>query len=242
MSSFFVTGTDTNVGKTVVSRAIIQAMQQQGIQIVGYKPVACMQNDEQPSAVESIQSCDSSQQHNSDVLTLMNSTDQNVSYCDINSYSFNHTMPLFSDDGKEIEIHKLNQDLTRLNHRYQSVLVEGCFGWLSPINNNFTFADWVHSQQMPVVLVVGIKEGCINHALLTVQSILNAGVPLLGWVANRINPCLGHYAEIIDILRQKIDAPLLGQIPYLHKPEQQDLAKYMSNVERLTYMKTELVG
>lgn len=65
-------------------------------------------------------------------------------------------------------------------------------------------------------------------------------MPLLGWIANRINPCLGHYAEIIDLLSEKIDAPLLGQIPYLHKPEEQDLARYIHNLDRLTYMETVL--
>ncbi len=95
---------------------------------------------------------------------------------------------------------------------------------------------------MPVVVVVGIKEGCINHALLTVQSIIDKGLPLLGWVANRINPGLGHYAEVIETLKQKIDAPLLGEVSYVHKPEEQDLSRFITNVDRLTYMKTELVA
>lgn len=94
---------------------------------------------------------------------------------------------------------------------------------------------------MPVVLVVGIKEGCINHALLTAQSIEQSGLPLLGWIANRINPGLAHYAEIIAMLSEKIEAPLLGQIPYVHKPEEQELGHYITNLERLTYMQTTLV-
>jgi len=101
---------------------------------------------------------------------------------------------------------------------------------------------WVAEHHMPVVVVVGIKEGCINHALLTVQSIIDKGLPLLGWVANRINPGLGHYAEVIETLKQKIDAPLLGEVSYVHKPEEQDLSRFITNVDRLTYMKTELVA
>ncbi|MGQ0286261.1 dethiobiotin synthase [Pasteurellaceae bacterium 22721_9_1] len=240
MSCFFVAGTDTNVGKTVASRAIIQALQAADVQIVGYKPIACAQEgDETPDFVQ--QESDYGEQNNSDVLTLIDATNQKVSYQDINSYTFAHTIPLFTDEGERIQIEKLDKDLSRLNNKYQTVLVEGCFGWLSPINKHFSFADWAKKQQMPIVLVVGIKEGCINHSLLTVQSIMNSGLPLLGWVANRINPGLAHYAEIIDILTEKIDAPLLGEIPYLYKPETQEIGKFITNIDRLTYMKTELV-
>ncbi|WP_386694138.1 dethiobiotin synthase [Lonepinella sp. MS14435] len=241
MSSFFVTGTDTNVGKTVATRAIIQALQELDIDVVGYKPIACTQDDENAMVGIVEQEGDYGTEDNADVLTLMNTTKQNVGYRDINSYTFGHTMPLFTDQSEQIQIEKINQDLDKLNQKYQTVVVEGCFGWLSPINKHFSFADWVVTHQMPVVLVAGIKEGCINHTLLTVQSIQNLGVPLIGWIANRINPCLGHYAEMIDTLSSKIDAPLLGEIPYIYKPETQNLAKYMTNIERLTYLKTELV-
>ncbi len=94
---------------------------------------------------------------------------------------------------------------------------------------------------MPVVLVVGIKDGCVNHALLTVKVIQQLGVPLLGWIANQINPLLSHYAEIVDLLVEHIDAPLLGKIPYLHKPEEQELGHYLTNIDRLMYMQTEFI-
>ncbi|PJG82689.1 dethiobiotin synthase [Caviibacterium pharyngocola] len=241
MSSFFVTGTDTNVGKTVSSRAIIQALQNKGVQIVGYKPVACGQDDPVYNDMQTKSESDYGAEDNPDVLTLMRSTNEKVSYQDVNSYSFEHTMPMLTSKSGQIDIKKINADLERLSGRYQSVLVEGAFGWLTPINKEYSFADWAKSHNMPIVLVVGIKEGCINHALLTVQSIQQSGLPLLGWIANRINPCLGHYAEIIDILTEKIDAPLLGRIPYVYKPEEQELGQYITNVERLTYMKTQWV-
>ncbi|WP_032092668.1 MULTISPECIES: dethiobiotin synthase [Pasteurellaceae] len=241
MSSFFVTGTDTNVGKTISSRAIIQALQQEGIQIVGYKPVACGQDDPVYTEIQSVSESDYGSENNPDVLTLMSSTRQEVGYRDINSYSFEHTMPMLSAESERIDIAKINADLDRLTGTYQSVLVEGAFGWMTPINKDYTFADWAKSRKMPVVLVVGIKEGCINHSLLTVQSIQQSGLPLVGWIANRINPGLGHYAEIIDMLTAKIDAPLLGKIPYVHKPETQALGQYITDIERLTYMQTEWV-
>ncbi|TDQ57378.1 dethiobiotin synthase [Mesocricetibacter intestinalis] len=243
MSAFFVTGTDTSVGKTVSCRAIIQAMQNAGIKIVGYKPIACGQDEPVYVDVLEEQQDDYGKADNRDVLVLLNSSNEKVTYQDINSYTFDHTMPMLSmgNNAARIRIEKINGDLKRLTSAYQSVLVEGSFGWLTPMNKDYTFAEWVAAQNMPVVLVVGIKEGCINHALLSVQSIENMGLPLLGWVANRINPGLSHYSQIIEELSMRIDAPLLGQIPYLHKPEEQDLARYITDIERLTYMKTELL-
>lgn len=233
MSSFFVTGTDTSVGKTVASRAIIQALQNKGMQIVGYKPIAGGQEEPVYST-----DTDYGLEDSSDVFTLMDATQENVSYREINSYTFYNTIPVLTSGYKRISIEKINQDLSVLCERYQSVLVEGSFGWLTPMNHQYSFADWAAIHKMPVVLVVGIKEGCINHALLTVQSIQQSGLPLVGWIANRINPGLAHYAEIIDILSQKIDAPLLGKIPYVHKPEEQQLGQYITNLDRLSCLQT----
>ena len=238
MSCFFITGTDTGVGKTVASRAIIQALRKQGCQIVGYKPIACGDGGYHPY----LESSSEHPKQNADVLTLLESSGEALRYNDINSY----TMPLEQEPGlndfleqpQPIRIEKLNHDLKRLTSRYQSVLVEGTFGWMTPINRKLDFSDWVAQQQMPVVLVVGIKEGCINHALLTVQAIEKSGAPLLGWVANRINPGLNNYSAITELLSSKIDAPLLGQIPYLHQPEKQDLSAFITNSERLGYLKT----
>ena len=222
MSGFFVTGTDTDVGKTICSRAIIQALQDAGTQIVGYKPIACGCNEPVYSDNNPEQVGDYSSEDDFDVLT------------------FDNTLPMLTQEGAKIRLEKLNQDFSRLTATYQTVLVEGSFGWLTPLNKNYTFADWVAERKIPVVLVVGIKEGCINHALLTAQSISQMGLPLIGWVANRINPCLGHYAEIIDLLKEKIDAPLLGRIPYIHKPEEQELGRFITDIKRLEYLKTVL--
>lgn len=240
MSSFFVTGTDTNVGKTVCSRAIIQALKGAGVQVVGYKPIACTK--EEPIYTTLIeQNSDYGNLDNDDVAVLLNSTQQNLSYQDINSYTFNHNLPMISPDYQRIDVDKINADLARLTQQYQAVVVEGSLGWMTPLTKTALFCDWVKAQNMPVVLVVGIKEGCINHALLTARSVQQMGIPLLGWIANRINPCLAHYSQIIDFLIEHIDAPLLGQIPYIHKPEEQDVGRFITELDRLTMMKTELV-
>ncbi|MBE2898197.1 dethiobiotin synthase [Pasteurellaceae bacterium 20609_3] len=237
MSCFFVTGTDSGVGKTVVSRAIIQAMQQQHCQIVGYKPIACNSH-----AVSYFNQSPQPSEQNADVLTLLDSTQQDVGYQDINSYTLHAGLePGIVDllsQCQSIDINKINHDLDALASRYETVLVEGSFGWKTPITQQQFFSDWVVERKMPVVLVVGIKEGCINHALLTAESIAKSGVTLLGWVANRINPGISNYPAIIELLLQKLNAPLLGQIPYLHHPESKDLAHFITNLERLNYCRT----
>lgn len=232
MSCIFITGTDTNVGKTIVTRALLQTLSQHGLPIVGYKPIACGGDDALPVPNPVDYACED----NSDVLTIQKSCPTIVQYREINSYSFIHSStPVFAalDAVHHIAVEKLDNDLDRLQLQYKNVLVEGTYGWLTPINKEVSFADWVARHQMPVVLVVGIKEGCVNHALLTAQAIQQKGLRLIGWVANRINPGLRHYAELIALLTQKIDAPLLGQLPYLPYPEQKELSTFIQHNEPL---------
>ena len=111
MSSFFVTGTDTNVGKTVVSRAIIQALQKAGVQVVGYKPIAFGQDEMIYPPHNLSENSDYDTKDNPDVLTLMASTEEKVSYEEVNSYTFLHTIPILTEDSKRVHIEKLNKDL-----------------------------------------------------------------------------------------------------------------------------------
>lgn len=229
MPSLFITGTDTNVGKTVITRAIIQTLTEHNFPVVGYKPIACGGDDSLPTEPNQY---DYATEDNTDVLTILNCCPTDVSYRDINSYTFIHSStPVFAalDAVHHIQVEKLNTDLKQLESRYPNVIVEGTYGWLTPINKDFSFADWVEQNNMPVILVVGIKEGCVNHALLTANEILLRGVKLVGWVANRINPGLRHYHELIALLSQKINAPLLGQLPYMGHPEKKQLSTYIQN-------------
>lgn len=229
MPSLFITGTDTNVGKTVVTRAIIQTLTEHNFSVVGYKPIACGGDDSLPTEPTQY---DYATEDNPDVLTILDSCPKEVCYRDINSYTFIHSStPIFAalDAVHHIQLEKLNSDLSRLEEQYPNVVVEGTYGWLTPINKDYSFADWVIQNNMPVVLVVGIKEGCVNHALLTANEILQRGGKLIGWVANRVNPGLRHYHELIELLTQKINAPLLGQIPYMGHPERKQLSSYLQN-------------
>lgn len=235
MPALFIAGTDTNVGKTIVTRALLQILSQYEIPVVGYKPIACGGDDSLPTAPNTD---DYACEDNKDVLILQNSCTFPVHYREINSYSFIHSStPVFAalDAVRHISSKKLDRDLTRLQHRYSNVIVEGTYGWLTPINKGLSFADWVNRNNMPIILVVGIKEGCVNHALLTAYAIQQQGGKLIGWVANRINPGLRHYFELIELLSNRIDAPLLGKIPYLGMPDKKDLSEYIDYPDPLLH-------
>lgn len=230
MSSLLITGTDTNVGKTIVACAIMQALQDKGIPAIGYKPIAFNHDDSIYTDYPILTNGDYDSLDNSDVLKLLENSAVKLTYKEINSYTINHSFPVLTEDYAKISIEKINSDLARLQQTYNPVLVEGTFGWLTPINMQYCVADWAVEKQLPVVLVVGIKEGCINHALLTAQAIRQSGLTLLGWVANRINPGLGYYSEVIHTIQKKIDAPLLAEIPYLYRPETKELGKFITNL------------
>ncbi len=211
---FFVTGTDTAVGKTVVSRALLQALAAEGKSVVGFKPVA-KSSKETPEGLR-----------NKDALVLQSVSTLALPYSTINPIALSedessvaHSFP--------INYPLLTDTLSQLSEQADHVVVEGTGGWRSLMNDLRPLSEWVVQEQLPVVMVVGIQEGCINHALLTAQAIASDGLPLVGWVANRINPGLAHYAEIIEVLRKKIPAPLIGELPYLPRAEQRELAQYI---------------
>ncbi|WP_318363048.1 dethiobiotin synthase [Enterobacter sp.] len=222
LKRFFITGTDTSVGKTVVSRALLQALAASGRSVAGYKPVA-KGSKETPEGMR-----------NKDALVL-----QSVSSIDLPYEAFN---PIALSEEESSVAHScpisyslLSSGLAALDEQVDHVVVEGTGGWRSLMNDLRPLSEWVVQEQLPVVMVVGIQEGCINHALLTAQAIASDGLPLIGWVANRINPGLAHYAEIINVLSRKIPAPLIGELPYLPRAEQRELAQY---IDLLTFNRT----
>ncbi|QGN38287.1 dethiobiotin synthase [Klebsiella oxytoca] len=211
---FFITGTDTAVGKTVVSRALLQALAASGKSVAGYKPVA-KGSKETPDGLR-----------NKDALVLQSVSSLVLPYDAVNPIALSedessvaHSCP--------INYGLLSDGLQRLSGQVEHVVVEGTGGWRSLMNDLRPLSEWVVQEQLPVLMVVGIQEGCINHALLTAQAIANDGLPLIGWVANRINPGLAHYAEIIDVLSKKLPAPLIGELPYLPRAEQRELSQYI---------------
>lgn len=214
LKRFFITGTDTAVGKTVVSRALLQALSASGKSVVGYKPVA-KGSKETPEGLR-----------NRDALVLQSVSTIKLPYEAINPIALSEEESSISHHGP-INYSLLSSGLQRLSDQMDHVVVEGTGGWRSLMNDLRPLSDWVVQEQLPVLLVVGIQEGCINHALLTAQAIANDGLPFIGWVANRINPGLAHYAEIIDVLSKKLPGPLVGELPYLPRAEQRELAAYI---------------
>ena len=214
MNRLFVTGTDTAVGKTVVSRALLQSFIQTGQSAVGYKPVARC----------AIKTADGLR--NKDAQVLQSSSSIDLPYLAINPLAFQEE-EICTHPGQIIDYGLLTRGLISLTQQADRVVVEGTGGWRSLMNDGRPLSCWVVEQQLPVVLVVGIQLGCISHALLTAEAIVRDGLPLVGWVANRINPGLAQYSDIIEILREKISAPLLGELPYLPRAEQRDLTPWM---------------
>lgn len=203
---WFITGTDTDVGKTVASCALLQAAAQQGYRTAGYKPVASG-SQMTPDGLR-----------NSDALALQANSSEALSYSQVNPLTFlEATSPHIASasERREIDLSVLSQGLQQLEHAAEWVLIEGAGGWFTPLSPQATFADWVQREQFPVIMVVGIKLGCINHALLTALAIRQAGLKLAGWVANEVIPAGERQVEYMATLTQMISAPRLGVVPYL---------------------------
>lgn len=184
--AFFITGTDTGVGKTYVACKLIQQYIAQGYKVVGMKPVAA--------------GCDfvNGEWINDDVLKLEAASNVKAPRALTNPYSFKEAIaPHIAAElaGVEIKLEVLKQAFNALSELADIVIIEGAGGFLVPINNKKTLADFVVSLNIPAVLVVGIKLGCINHALLTAEAIKARNCEFYGWVANPIDPQMQHYNE-----------------------------------------------
>lgn len=217
---YYVTGTDTEVGKTVASTALLQAARLLGRRTAGYKPVASG-SEMTPEGLR-----------NSDALALQRNSVVPLDYDAVNPYTFAEpTSPhiVSADERRPIEASVLSAGLRTLEAQADWVLVEGAGGWFTPLSPTLTLADWVKMEQLPVILVVGIKLGCINHAVLTAQAVQQAGLRLAGWIANDVTPPGRRHAEYLSTLQRMLPAPMLGEIPWLGDAvEIQPLGHYLS--------------
>ncbi|HCT4930910.1 dethiobiotin synthase [Morganella morganii] len=218
-NNWFLTGTDTDAGKTVVSCALLQTARNAGFRCAGYKPVASGSEMTEDGL------------RNSDALALWRHTVPPVSYAQINPYTFAeptspHIVSELTQTPLEFEV--MTDGLHALNQQADWVLTEGAGGWFTPLSATQTYADWAAHVGMPVILVVGVKLGCINHALLTVMAIQQAGLPLAGWVANEVTPPGLRQQAYLATLSNLIPAPCMGVLPHLPDPLNQDLSGYLS--------------
>ena len=207
---FFVTGTDTGVGKTCVSMGLMRALQRRGHVVVGMKPVASGCGRAAWGLV------------NEDASLLLECASFNSPYQYVNPYAFEKAVaPHLAAQciGVDIEIPVISDACRRLTSEADRVVVEGVGGWLVPINEKQTMADVALALGLPVVMVVAIRLGCLNEALLTAAAIHSSGLPLAGWVANRIDPDCEQQDGNVTALKQRLAAPLLADLTYFDDAE-----------------------
>lgn len=202
--SYFILGTDTDVGKTYIASALIRHFVQAGKKTIGMKPLASgCAPDENDTLV------------NEDVIALNAASNVQAPLALVNPYRFAPAIaPHIAAKQAEIEI-----DLDLIVNAYQQlrcmaevVIVEGAGGFLVPLNPTQTLADLAVQLQLPIILVVGMKLGCINHALLTAEAIQARGLMLAGWVANEAAPNMAVFEENLASLQQRIAAPCLSVV------------------------------
>ena len=210
MRGCFVTGTDTGVGKTLVSAALLHALSKHYPRVVGMKPVAA---GTVPHG---------SGWANEDVLALRAASTVRVPP-ELDN-------PVLLPDplsphlaarraGVVIAIAHIVSCYQQLSHLADAVVVEGAGGFLVPLSDDHTGADLAQALALPVLLVVGLRLGCLNHALLTAEAIQARGLTLLGWVANRIDPAMQAQDDNIAFLQRRLGVPLLADIAYRPAPD-----------------------
>jgi dethiobiotin synthetase len=199
--SIYITGTDTDAGKTFATCALLHALRSAGLRAAGMKPIAS-------GAVDTPQGLRSD-----DALALQRASHPTVDYATVNPIVLRTpTAPEIAAaiDGVSVDLAPLHAAHRRLCGSADWVLVEGVGGWMAPLSTQLMQVDLVRALQLPVVLVVGLRLGCINHALLTQRALDADGVQVLGWIGSAVDPQMAHVEATCAILRQRLTAPCLG--------------------------------
>jgi dethiobiotin synthetase len=224
--SYFVTGTDTGVGKTLVSCALLHAFSARGKRVAGFKPVAAGCDDDD---------------HNEDAKLLRAASTVQATYGQINPYCFHRPIAphlAARHAGVNIEFPRIIASYRELAGQADEVIVEGAGGFCVPLNDRQTSADLVKQLGLPVILVVGMRLGCLNHALLTMHAIAHYQLECAGWVANVLDAGMPALQENIQALRERIAAPLLGVIPCQPQPDAGAAVAYL-HLEMLEKKETD---
>lgn len=200
----FVTGTDTGIGKTFCSRLLMAALQQYGLCVAGMKPVA--------SGAEYL----NGRLVNDDAVQLQQQSSLDHSYELINPYVFEPAIAphlAARQVGQVIEAEPIRQAFSQLQQQAEQVVVEGVGGWRVPLSEELSVSDLPRLLNLPVIVVIGMRLGCLNHALLTIESIEQTGNNVLGWIANYVDPGFDEQQANFKTLESRLDAPCLAQIP-----------------------------
>lgn len=211
----FITGTDTAVGKSVATATLLCALRTRGLHAIGMKPLA--------SGCESTPSG----WRNEDALLLQSVSDPVPDYDDVNPYAL--PLPLApelaaADAGIEISLAPILAAHARLAAQADTVVVEGVGGWSAPLSATLDQSDLVRALDLPVVLVVGLRLGCLNHARLTARAIAADGARLVGWIGNDIDPAMARADDNFALLRQRLPVPCWGRLPHAPAPDPRRLA------------------
>jgi len=204
-----VTGTDTGCGKTEISLGLMCLLQRQGLSVLGMKPVASGA-EVTPRGLR-----------NRDALRLQRQGSFHVPYEQVNPWAFETPIaPHLAAEsrGVAIELEPVRAAWRALAGLADRVVVEGVGGWRVPLGRDWSVSDLPRELGLPVVLVVGLRLGCINHALLSAESILASGVQLTGWVANCVDPSMPALERNLASLRRLMPSRWLGTVPFLQAP------------------------
>jgi len=209
--SVFIAGTDTGIGKTHAACTLLHALRAAGRDACGMKPVAsgCV---ETPDGLR-----------NDDALALLAAGGVELPYALVNPVALRDPLSphlAAAHDGVEVSLAPMRAAFDRLSAGHRCVVVEGVGGWLVPLAPGLFAADIAKQWRLPVVLVVGLRLGCLNHALLSARAILADGCRLLGWIGNRVDPAMDAPEENLATLRELLPAPCLGVLPHGVAPAQ----------------------
>jgi len=213
--AYFITGTDTGVGKTLVSCALLHVFAGQKLRAVGMKPVAAGCRRESGLLISE------------DVELLQAAGNLRLPLSQVNPYAFEPPLAphiAAAQAGVEISLPAIAAAFEALSSQADAVVVEGVGGFRVPLNAREDSADMAALLGLPVILVVGLRLGCLNHALLTAEAVMRRGLTLAGWVANQIDPDMAAAEQNVEALKNRLPAPCLGVLPHQAQPHWQSLA------------------
>ena len=217
--SVYVTGTDTGAGKTVASTALLHALRGHGLRAVGMKPVAsgCTREPEG--------------WRNEDALALLAASDPRPDYGDLNPYALPEPLApelAAREAGIEVALAPLLAAHARLAATADAVVVEGVGGWMAPFSGDLMQADLARALDLPVVLVVGLRLGCLNHAYATARAIAADGLRLAGWIASEVDPGMARIDDNVALLAARLPAPCWGRLPHAPDAAPAAMARYLA--------------
>jgi dethiobiotin synthetase len=218
-AAYFITGTDTDVGKTTIAAGLLHAARSAGMSTAAGKPVAS--------------GCELTPKglRNADALALMAQCSLPLSYAEVNPVAFEPAIAphlAAREAGVALTVQSLSGPMLHiLNKGADFTLIEGAGGWRVPLADQDNLSDLAMALGLPVILVVGMRLGCINHALLTAEAIARDGLQLAGWVANIIDPKTSRLEENLATLAERLPAPCLGRVPRLKAVTAEAVAEYL---------------